>query len=93
MVERCLKGTGQEAVCLGEVVPLTRVSHSAKLVTVYGEKVNHAISSYISQESYSHFYLNHYVDKELYNVLHGKVDEDYFYHPDIDIGTPEDVDF
>ena len=38
----------------------------------------------MSQESYPRFYLNHYADKEVYNVLHGKVDEDYFYRPDLD---------
>ncbi|KAN0101069.1 hypothetical protein V8E55_001053 [Tylopilus felleus] len=84
MVERCVVESEQGTVCLGEVVPLTCVSHAAELVAVYGEKANREISLYTSQESYPRFYLNHYTDKEVYNVLHGKVDEDYFYRPDLD---------
>ena len=91
MVERCLIETGQQTIRLGEVIPLTHVSHAAKLVAVFGEKADCAISSYTSQESYSRFYLNHYTDKEVYNVLHGKVDEDYFFHPNLDTAPPEFV--
>lgn len=36
----------------------------------------------MSQVCYSHFHLNHYIDQEVY-VLHGKIDEDYFYHSDL----------
>ncbi|KAI9568687.1 hypothetical protein HD554DRAFT_2204916 [Boletus coccyginus] len=91
MVERCLVETEQGTIRLGEVIPLTRVSHAAELVAVYEEKANHAISSYTSQESYFRFYLNHYANKEVYNVLHGEVDEDYFFHPDLDTAPPEFV--
>ena len=89
MVERCLVGTEREAVRFGEVVPLTCVSHVVELVPVYGEQADRTISSYTSQESYSRFYLNHYADKEVYNAIHGKVDEDYFYRPDLDTVPPE----
>ena len=81
MVERCVIETERGAVRLGEVIPFTCVSHAAELVAVYGEKARREISSYTSQELYSRFYLNHYADKEVYNVLHGKVDEDFFHCP------------
>ena len=71
MVERCLVETEREAIRLGEVIPLTHISHAAELVAVYGEKADCTISLYMSQECYPHFYLNHYADKEVYNVLHG----------------------
>ncbi|KAG6369429.1 hypothetical protein JVT61DRAFT_14884 [Boletus reticuloceps] len=83
MVERCLTETERGTVRIGEVIPLMCISHAAELVAVYGEKANRAISSYTSQECYSRFFLNHYADKEVYNALHGKVDEDFFYRPDI----------
>ena len=81
MVKRCVIETEQGALCLKEVIPFICVSHAAELVAVYRKKARRKISSYTSQELYSCFYLNHYAHKEVYNVLHGKVDKDYFHCP------------
>ena len=89
IVKRCFTQTEQATIHLGEVVPLICILYAAELVIVYGNKGDCTVSLYISQESYSHFYLNHYVDKEVYIILHGKVDKEYFYHPDLDTALPE----
>ncbi|KAF8837316.1 hypothetical protein BDN67DRAFT_991809 [Paxillus ammoniavirescens] len=85
MVKRCVIETDQGFARLGEVIPLTRVSQAAELVLVYGQQADRVVTSHTSQELYHHFYLNHYADKEVYNSLHGSLDVEYYYTPDVQI--------
>ncbi|KAG1735664.1 uncharacterized protein EDB91DRAFT_1238174 [Suillus paluster] len=61
----------------GFVIPIMKVTHATELVPVYGEKFDRSVTSAMSQEHYDHFYLNHYADKEIYNVLHESLDTEY----------------
>ncbi|KAG1870313.1 hypothetical protein F4604DRAFT_1881252 [Suillus subluteus] len=53
----------------GGVVPLTSVMHAVELIPEYGEKIDENISSAICLESYDHFFLNDFADKESYHTL------------------------
>ncbi|KAG1798706.1 hypothetical protein EV424DRAFT_1474987 [Suillus variegatus] len=53
----------------GGVVPLTSVTHTVELIPEYGQKVDEKISSAICLESYDHFFLNNFADKESYHTL------------------------
>ncbi|KAG1778129.1 hypothetical protein EV702DRAFT_1179099 [Suillus placidus] len=53
----------------GGVVPLMSVTHTVKLIPDYGTKVDEKISSAICLESYDHFFLNNFADKESYHTL------------------------
>lgn len=53
----------------GTVVPLTNVTHVVELIPDYGEKADGTISSATALESYKHFFLNNFADKECYHSL------------------------
>ncbi|KAG1825660.1 uncharacterized protein BJ212DRAFT_1509419 [Suillus subaureus] len=62
----------------GFVIPIMEVTHTAGLVPVYGEKVDCSLTSATSQEHYDHFYLIHYMDKEiLTNQSHPSITVNY----------------
>ncbi|KAG1848559.1 hypothetical protein DFJ58DRAFT_842935 [Suillus subalutaceus] len=76
-LERVYAPATQPKTRTGFVIPITEVTHAAELVPVYGEKVDHSLTSATSQEHYDHFYLNRYADKEMYNALHESLDTEY----------------
>ena len=48
------------------------MSHAVELVPVFGsDNVLATVTSATSQELYDRFFLNHFADKEIYNILHG----------------------
>ena len=56
----------------GRVIPLAFVSHAIELVPVFGPSpVPPTVTAAMSQEVYDQFFLNHYGDKEIYNMVHG----------------------
>ncbi|KIM66385.1 hypothetical protein SCLCIDRAFT_110592 [Scleroderma citrinum Foug A] len=58
--------------CEGLVIPIDWVSHALELVPVFGSGNMPAdVMFATSQEVYSHFFVNHFSDKEMYNTLHG----------------------
>ncbi|KAG1829890.1 hypothetical protein DFJ58DRAFT_719664 [Suillus subalutaceus] len=73
-LERVYAPATQPKTHTGFVIPITEVTHAAELVPVYGEEVDHSLTSATSREHYDHFYLNRYADKEMYNALHESLD-------------------
>lgn len=72
MVKRTLHAEGEWITWAGTIVPIDWVSHALDLVPVFGSgNVPANVTSAMSQEIYDVFFLNHFVDKETYNVLHG----------------------
>lgn len=56
----------------GRVIPLTFISHAIELVPIFGSSsVPSTVTAAMSQEVYNQFFLNHYGDKEIYNMIHG----------------------
>ncbi|KIM60187.1 hypothetical protein SCLCIDRAFT_26833 [Scleroderma citrinum Foug A] len=56
----------------GRVIPLAFVSHAIELVPIFGPSpVPPTVTAAMSQEVYDQFFLNHYGDKETYNMIHG----------------------
>jgi len=48
---------------------VTDVTHAVKLIPVYGEAVSKGMSSATCLESYKHFFLNNFADKESYHTF------------------------
>ncbi|KAG1881858.1 hypothetical protein C8R48DRAFT_586069 [Suillus tomentosus] len=44
-------------------------THTVKLIPEYGQKVDKKISPAICLESYDHFFLNNFADKDSYHTL------------------------
>jgi len=66
-VERNVFQSGQ---CEGLVIPIDWVSHVLELVPVFGSgNVPANVTFAMSQEVYNCFFVNHFSDKEMYNVL------------------------
>ncbi|KAG0692649.1 hypothetical protein DFH29DRAFT_817299 [Suillus ampliporus] len=53
----------------GAVVQVTDVTHAVELIPEYGETVNNRVSSATCLESYDHFFLNNFADKESYHTF------------------------
>ena len=71
-VKRMLHTEGGRITRVGTIVPIDWVSHALDLVPVFGSgKVPANVTSATSQELYDVFFLNHFTDKETYNMLHG----------------------
>ncbi|KAI6139186.1 hypothetical protein BKA82DRAFT_4332359 [Pisolithus tinctorius] len=58
------------ACCVGFILPLTEVCHSADLVPAFGKEVDRTVTLATSQEVYQRFYLNYYTDKEAFDTLY-----------------------
>lgn len=71
-VKRMLHAEGGWITRAGTIVPIDWVSHALDLVPVFGSgNVPANVTSATSQELYDVFFLNHFADKETYNVLYG----------------------
>ncbi|KAG1730410.1 uncharacterized protein EDB91DRAFT_1239099 [Suillus paluster] len=53
----------------GAVVQVTYATHMVELIPVYGEAVGNGVSSMTCLESYKHFFLNNFTDKESYHTF------------------------
>ncbi|KAG2060441.1 hypothetical protein BDR06DRAFT_979327 [Suillus hirtellus] len=53
----------------GAVVRLMDANHAAKLIPEYGEAVDKSMTSATCLESYEHFFLNNFADKESYHAF------------------------
>jgi hypothetical protein len=53
----------------GAVVQVTDVTHAVELIPVYGEAVGNGMSAATCLESYEHFFLNNFTDKESYHTF------------------------
>ncbi|KIM65075.1 hypothetical protein SCLCIDRAFT_22891 [Scleroderma citrinum Foug A] len=74
-VERTiLHAEGGKTTREGLIIPIGWVLHAVELIPVFGsENVSATVTSATSQESYDHFFINHFTDKEIYNTLHGPI--------------------
>ncbi|KAH7908355.1 hypothetical protein BJ138DRAFT_1012981 [Hygrophoropsis aurantiaca] len=54
---------------MGQIVPLTSVSHAAELIPVYGPKMDRRITQENVLDFPGQFYLNNYSDKETYQTF------------------------
>ena len=58
----------------GLIVPMASITHAVELVPLYGtDPLSSIATSTTSQEIYDHFILNHFSDKEIYNIFHGSL--------------------
>ncbi|KAI9574278.1 hypothetical protein HD554DRAFT_2010549, partial [Boletus coccyginus] len=62
------------SVHVGLIIPLTVVTQAVDLMPMFGACVNRELSAAISQEVYNEFYLNHYMDKEYFNIFYKALD-------------------
>ncbi|KAG1828797.1 hypothetical protein EV424DRAFT_1470990 [Suillus variegatus] len=69
---KCCFVTGPDGtqVRVGMIIPLLDVTHTIKLIPVYGDRANRAVDSSTCLESYDTFYLDNFSDKEWYHTLH-----------------------
>ncbi|KAL4080617.1 hypothetical protein J3A83DRAFT_4355650 [Scleroderma citrinum] len=58
---------------VGVIVPLVDTILTVELIPVYGQAIGHDMKQQTSQEIYSHFYLNSFADKEVYESLHAEM--------------------
>ena len=73
-IERSSQQETGHLVREGLVIPISWVLHALDLVPVFGNgRVPPNVTSATSQELYNVFYLNHFTDKEIYNMLNGAV--------------------
>jgi hypothetical protein len=56
----------------GAIIRVTDVMHAVELIPVYGEAVAKGVSSATCLESYEHFFLNNFMDKESYHTFSTK---------------------
>ncbi|KAG1889013.1 uncharacterized protein F5891DRAFT_1131908 [Suillus fuscotomentosus] len=61
--------TGQW-IRLGAVISLTDVTHVVELIPMYGQGADRTVGAATSMEVYECFYLNNFLDKEVYHSLH-----------------------
>lgn len=73
IVERnVLRAEAGQTTREGLIIPISWVSHAVELVPVFGsDNVPATVMSATSQELFDRFFLNHFADKEIYNILHG----------------------
>ncbi|KAG1718492.1 hypothetical protein EDB19DRAFT_1899235 [Suillus lakei] len=67
------EGLAGQQMRFGAVIPLTDVTHVVELIPVYGEGANCTVSAAMSMEVYKHFYLNNFLDKEVYHSLRSEL--------------------
>ncbi|KAG2046197.1 hypothetical protein BDR06DRAFT_985667 [Suillus hirtellus] len=62
-------GPDSQRMRLGAVIPLMDVTHAVELIPMYGAGADHTVGAATSMELYEHFYLNNFLDKEIYHAL------------------------
>ncbi|KAG1801245.1 uncharacterized protein BJ212DRAFT_1286641, partial [Suillus subaureus] len=54
----------------GSIIPLTAVTCAIELIPMYGLKMDHMITATNAMEICDKYYLNMFLDKEVFNMMH-----------------------